>query len=147
VSTTAVAGVPLGTAADEAERRLTSTLGKPVTDPLPGCYGETGRSLTWGRLTAYLSDGAEAGEVVLRGWAVTSVATGPDVKLPFETAVGDSVAEVRAKVPSSIGETATEGEFAGSYLIRTPRAPSLFWKAPSPTGLVTDVDYMAEGCD
>jgi hypothetical protein len=147
VSSTDVAGVPVGTAGDEAERKLTEALGPPVAEALPGCYGESGRSLTWGALTAYLSDGAEGGAAVLRGWVVTSGPNSQRIALPYETAVGQTTDEVMSRVPAAEGEAVTEGPYAESFLVTTPRSSGLLWRADAKGGLVDEVAYEAEVCD
>lgn len=147
VSPTEVAGVSVGTVGDEAERELTEALGRPVTQELPGCYGESGRSLTWGALTVYLSDAAESGSVVLRGWMVTAGPNSQRIALPYETAVGQTTDQVMGRVPASEGEAMTEGPYAESFLVRTPRASGLFWRADAEGGVVEEVAYEAEVCD
>lgn len=147
VSTTDVAGVPIGTSGDEAERRLREALGRPQAQELPGCYGESGRSLTWGALTAYLSDGAEGGAVVLRGWTVTAGPNSQEMALPYETAVGQTTDEVMSRVPAAEGEAMTEGPYAGLFGVRTSRAPGLLWLADAAGGVVDEVAYEAEVCD
>lgn len=147
ISSTDVAGVPIGTAGDEAERRLTEALGRPAAEALPGCYGESGRSLTWGALTAYLSDGAEGGAVVLRGWRVTSGPNSQRIALPYETTVGQTTDEVMSRVPAAEGGAMTEGPYAESFLVTTPRARGLLWRANAEGGVVDEVAYEAEVCD
>jgi hypothetical protein len=147
VSLSAVADVAMGTAARTADRRLTERIGVPVRRELSGCNGERGHTLTWGRLVAYISDGGEGGAVVLRGWEVTAAATGPRVELPYRTAVGQATAEIRARVPEAQAETFTEGPYAGSYVITTPQAPSLFWAADAPKESVSRASYRSEVCD
>jgi hypothetical protein len=147
VSSTDVAGVPVGTAGDEAERRLTEALGRPAAQALPGCYGESGRSLTWGALTAYLSDGAEGGAVILRGWTVTSGPNSQHIALPYETAVGQTTDEVMSRVPQAEGAAMTEGPYAESFLVTTPRARGLLWRANAEGGVIDEAAYEAEVCD
>ena len=147
VTTDEVAGVPLGTAADEAERRLREVLGTPATEPLPGCYGESGRRLTWRALTAFLSDGADGGAVELSGWEVVSGAGAAAIELPYDTAVGDAVREVLARVPSSTGRVLEEGPEAGTYAVTTENADGLFWLSPDEDGVVVEASFRAESCD
>lgn len=147
VSPANVAGVRIGAPADEAAQRLTRMLGRPATQALPGCHGESGRSLTWGALTAYLSDGADGGPVVLRGWVVTSGPNSQRIALPYETAVGQRTDEVMSRVPAAEGAAVTEGPYAESFVVTTPEAPSLLWRADEEGGVVDEAAYEAEVCD
>lgn len=147
VSATEVAGVPIGTPADDAEQRLTKALGRPVKEALPGCYGETGSSLTWGSLIAFVSDGAERGDVVLRGWVVTAGPNSQRIVLPYDTAVGQTTGEVMSRVPAAEGTDVMEGPYAESFLVTTPETPNLLWRANAEGGVVDVAAYKAEGCD
>ena len=147
VTPTDVAGVRIGTSADEAEQQLTRRLGRPDTDPLPGCYGESGRFLTWDALTVYLSDRAGGGPVVLSGWTVESGPGSQRIALPYETAIGERTDVVMNKVPSSEGGVAPEGPYAESFIISTTKAVGLFWRADAEGAEVDEASYNPEGCD
>lgn len=147
VSPTDVAGVRVGTAAEETEQQLTKALGRPVVEPLPGCFSETGKSLTWDALTAYLSDGGDGGPVVLSGWTVVSGPNSQRVTLPYGTAVGQRSTEVMSKVPAAEGEVVTEGPYAESFLVTTPKAPGLLWRADAEGAVVDEAAYEPEVCD
>lgn len=137
----------VGTPAEEAEQQLTSALGRPVVEALPGCFGETGTSLTWDALTAYLSDGGDGGPVVLSGWTVVTGPNSQRIALPYGTAVGQRTAQVMSKVPAADGEVMTEGPYAESFLITTPRAVGLLWRADAEGAVVDEAAYEAEVCD
>lgn len=137
----------VGTPADEAEHQLTEALGRPVSEALPGCFGESGRSLTWGALTAYLSDGGEGGPVVLSGWTVVSGPNSQQFELPFETAVGQRTDEVMNKVPAAEGAIVAEGPYAEAFLVTTPKAVGLLWRADAEGAVVDEASYEAEVCD
>ncbi len=133
----------------EAERRLRAALGKPTeTEPLPGCYGESGRHLRWDTLTVFLSDSA-SGPVLLTGWTVGSGASRQRWRMPYDVAVGDRVREVLADVPRAEGAVPEEGENTLFFVVRTPDAPGLTWTSTTAddNGRVADVSYQAEGCD
>lgn len=147
MSPTDVAGVRLGTAADEAEVQLREVLGVPVVQDLPGCNGESGRSLTWQALTASLGDGADGGPVELSGWLVTEGTGAGDVLLPYDTTVGDSAAGVLASLPGATGEIAAEGPYAESFLITTEEAVGLLWLSPTRDGNVVEASFGAQTCD
>lgn len=139
--------MPLGTAADEAEKRLRQLLGVPVTESLPGCNGETGRRLTWKSLTAFLSDGGDGGPVELSGWLVEAGENGRSIVLPYGTAVGDAAREVLGKVPSSTGEELEEGPYAGNFVVTTEEAVELLWLSPNRNGTVDEAVFRAVTCD
>lgn len=103
--------------------------------------------MTWGALTAYLSDAGESRPVVLRGWEVTTGSNSDRLSLPYGTAVGQTTDEVAAKVPAARGEAMTEGPYSDAYLVRTTEAPGLLWRADKKGGAVDTVAYEAEVCD
>lgn len=148
VSPTEVAGVPLGIAADEAERRLRQTLGVPVRQRLQDCDGQSsGQALTWKALRVFLTDGGDGGPVVLSGWLVDAGANAKTIGLPYDTAVGDSARDVLARAPASTGETSTEGPYAGTFVVTTDEAPGLLWLAASEDGFVDEASFAAPWCD
>ena len=122
-------------------------LGVPESEELPGCYGESGRSLRWSALTAFLSDSGDGGPVTLTGWTVHDAATEQNIVLPYKTAIGDTVHEVLATVPGSIGQVSDEGPYTGTFVIRTAEAPGLIWLSPKRDGNVVEASFEAEECD
>lgn len=149
VSTTSVAGVRLGTGAEDAEQRLRSRLGTPsASEPLPGCYGESGRVLQWGALLVYLSDSA-GDEVVLSGWQVMHGASPWRLDLPYDVDVGDAMRHVLARVPGASGGVPEEGENTIWFVARTSRAPGLSWLSfrGDAGGAVDEISYNGESCD
>lgn len=147
MSATSVAGVAVGTPADEAERQLVAELGPPAADALPGCFGEAGRALTWDALTVFLSDGGGGGPVVLRGWTVGSGPGGERLALPYGTAVGQSTDEVVARVPAAAGAVREEGPYTGSFLVTSEEAPGLLWAAAREGAAVDEMSFEPEVCD
>ncbi len=148
LSTQAVAGVPLGTAAADAERRLREELGEPTrADASPGCNGETGRTLAWEQLSVFLVDD-DGQDPVLSGWSA-----GPGgrfaYRLPFGTRLGETAAATERRVPRSAGALLEEGPYAGSYVVRTREHPDLLWTAAGDTeqDLVDEVSFAAPTCD
>lgn len=147
VDTKSVAGVRLGTEANDAERRLRQALGLPVSAELPDCNGEIGRTLTWKSLTAYLSDSGNGGTVRLSGWSVEAGPTAKDIALPYDTAVGEAMREVLSKVPAATGLALEEGPYAGRFAVTTERAPGLLWLSSNQRGQVTAAAFQAVSCD
>lgn len=149
VNTKSVAGVRIGTPATEAERRLRAALGKPTsTSPLPGCYGESGRFLTWDTLTVNLSDSA-SGPVLLTGWNVERGVSRYRWRLPYDVSAGDTIRKVLANVPGAKGSVPQEGANTTWFIVHTDRARYLTWTSTTgdKNGRVADVDYNGEGCD
>ena len=140
----------MGTAADDAERRLRLVLGPPKSQPIAECTREKGRTLTWGTLTVILSDGAEGGPVTLYGWEVERGPSRFQYSLPFDAPLATSARELVRTVPGATGLLAEEGPYSGSYLVRTTRAEDLFWIAPEATddtAVVEYVTYRSHTCD
>lgn len=149
VNTTSVADVAIGTRAAEAERRLRAELGTPsMSEPLPGCYGESGQVLVWDTLVVYLSDSA-SGPVVLTGWNVVPGVSRYRWRLPYDVATGDGMRKALADVPGAVGAVPSEGENTLFFVVRTDRAPGLTWTSTTADedGRVAKVDFRGEGCD
>jgi hypothetical protein len=100
-----IAGVQFGTPAAEAERGLTSLLGAPNQTRQGGCdLGGPGKVehavyLTWGHLTAHLSDQSPAGKrqpQQLVAWDMTQGREPFDIRLPNGIKIGSSLEQVRA---------------------------------------------------
>jgi hypothetical protein len=146
-----VAGVAIGTAASEAERRLRAVLGAPTyADDEPGCNGEKGRHLIWGEgggLVVWMLDEGGAG-AALSGWAASKLRRF-DYRFPYSTRLGESAAETMRRVPRAKGMALAEGEFAGRYIVTTPERPGLVWRAARTTSRapVVAVDFNPVGCD
>jgi hypothetical protein len=148
LSAKAVAGVPVGTSADEAERRLVAAIGKPTKrDALPGCNGDKGRLLVWDRLTVFLVGEGDANPV-LNGWEARA-STRYKYRLPYRTRLGETAAATQQRVPRSSGEQAEEGPRTGSYIVTTLEQPALLWiaaggKAADP---IDEVRFQGYSCD
>ena len=147
VSVRAVDGVPMGTPADDAERRLRHSLGDADSDPLPGCEGESGRRLTWGSFSVILS-GEGTGPVALRGWSLRSGISRVRYRLPFDVVPGDAIRDVLSRVPAAAGVVG-EGETDGRYVVHTDRAPGLLWISDDKgrAGTVEEIPFNDSGCD
>jgi hypothetical protein len=148
VSLAAVDGVRMGTPAAEAERRLRQSLGDADSQPLPGCNGETGRTLTWGSFTVVLSDEGK-GPVVLRGWTLRSGISRVTYRLPYDVQPGDTMREVLDRVPGAVGVPG-EGEFDDRHLlVHTDRAPDVLWISDEKgrAGKVEEISLRGVGCD
>ncbi len=145
-----VAGVALGTAATEAERRLRDALGAPThADNEPGCNGEKGRQLIWGEgeLVVYMLAEGRAG-AALSGWSASRTQRF-DYRFPFGTQLGESAAATMRRVPGSTGELVQEADYAGSYIVYRPKKPGLVWVAMggSRRHPIAEVAYNPVGCD
>lgn len=149
LSSASVAGVPLGTEAAEAERRLAAALGPPTSsDEEPSdCNGDRGGHLAWDGLTVFLLR-EDASGLVLSGWSARASA-GYDYRLPFDTALGESAAETQRKVPGSSGTLVGEGPYPESYVVTTPEEPGLLWLADGSRvlDLIDEVTFEASTCD
>lgn len=147
VSVTAVDGVPMGTPADDAERRLRRSLGDADSHELPGCDGETGRRLTWGAFTVVLSNEGK-GPVVLRGWSLRPGVSRVSYVLPYDVQPGDAIRDVPKRVPGGVGSDG-EGPTEGRYGVHTDRVPHLLWTSDDKgrAGKVEEVSYRDFGCD
>lgn len=101
----------------------------------------------WDGLTVLLTTDVD-GVLVLSGWSAQAGA-GFDYRLPFGTAIGESAAETRRKVPGSSGVLREEGPYAESYLVTTPEEPGLLWLADGPQAddLIDEVAFEASTCD
>jgi len=144
----AVAGVPLGTPADEAQRRLVAAIGKPSgRESVLGCNGETGRLLSWAQLTVFLID-YEGANPVLSGWSAAS-SEQYAYQLPYGTRLGETAAATQQRVPRSSGEQAEEGPLTGSYIVSTPEQQALLWIAAGGTAAdpIDEVSFERLSCD
>lgn len=99
------AGVDFGTPTAEAERRLILLLGMPTGTRVGGCAlgvpanNEHARYLTWGHLTAHLSDLSRLGQrqaQQLTGWELQPGTEPFAVTLPNGINLGASLGQVRA---------------------------------------------------
>jgi hypothetical protein len=145
-----VAGVAMGTAATEAERRLQASLGRPTyADDEPGCNGEKGRQLIWGEgeLVVYMLAEGGAG-AALSGWSASRTQRF-DYRFPYGTRLGESAAAIERRVPGATGRAMTEGDYAESYVVETPNRPGLVWRAKgaSARAPIFEVAYNPVGCD
>jgi hypothetical protein len=140
----------MGTGAAAAEKALRAKLGPPRTAPIPECTGEKGRLLNWDTLQVILSDGADGGPVTLYGWSVEKGRSRFAYALPYDVPLGTPARQAVQKIPGGTGMTAEEGPYAGSYLVRTPRADGLFWissETPDDRGLIGYIAYRSATCD
>ena len=145
IDDSAVAGVPLGTPAAEAERRLVAALGPARKVALPGCNGERGFWLSWETLTVVVSDeypGEYGGGIVLAGWTVIGGPSRHTFALPFDVLPGTPVREVLSRVPEAKGMRG-EGPTDGQFLVHTAKMPDLSWLSGSfdDSGVVDDVSF------
>lgn len=143
-----VAGIPMGTPGEEAERLLRRELGPPSSvAPVPDCGGEVGRRLTWGTLTVETTDEARGGMPRMDAWNVRAGRSQLRLQLPYGISPGRSIRDVLARVPEA--KEFTLAEFPGSYSVGTPRAPSLHWSSSTgdKTGVVSEVAYRGVGCE
>ena len=149
LSSSAVADVPLGTEAADAERRLVALLGPPTSsdEELSDCNGDRSGHLAWDGLTVFLIS-EDARGLVLSGWSARA-SPGIDYRLPFDTLLGESAAETEGKVPGSSGVLLEEGPYADSYVVTTPGEPGLRWLADGPQAvdLIDEVTFEAPTCD
>lgn len=150
MTTTQVAGVRMGTDAGAAERALRARLGPPRREPIPECTGEKGWLLSWDTLQVILSDGADGGPVTLYGWSVDAGRSRFRYALPYDVALGTPTRRAVRTIPGGTGMAAEEGPYAGSYLVRTPRADGLLWisiETPHDRGVIDYVAYRSATCD
>lgn len=121
LSSTQVAGVRIGTAAPEAERRLRRTLGVPV-EHVSTCDGNTyHRTLTWGTLTAVFSRES------LQGWEVVRGVSRLHYELPYDGELGLPVRELLRRLPDGKGLPG-EGPSDGQYIV-TSASTGTIWSA------------------
>jgi hypothetical protein len=146
LSVTAVDGVPMGTPADEAERRLRASLGDADSDELPGCDGETGRRLSWGVFSVVLSNGGN-GAVVLRGWTLRHGVSRVTYALPYDVQPGDAMRDALTRVPAAV-RVDGEGSTAERTVIHTDQSPDLLWISdPAGNGDVETISFRDPSCD
>jgi hypothetical protein len=138
VSTQAVDGVVLGTAADEAERRLRHSLGDADTQTPTGCEGESGRWLTWGTFRVFLGG---KGTATLQGWTLQHGLSRVFYALPYDVQPGDVIRDAMRRVPGAAGQTKEHG-----YEFRTDRAPELSWASVDAAGDVETIAYRVPDC-
>ena len=149
LSSSAVADVPLGTEAADAERQLVASLGPPTSsdEELSDCNGDRSGHLAWDGLTVFLLS-EDARGLVLSGWSAQASA-GFEYQLPFDTQLGESAAETQRKVAGSSGALSEEGPYAESYVVTTPDEPGLVWLTDGPQAddLIDEVSFQAPTCD
>ena len=157
-SNEALAGVPLGEAADDAVELLTAVLGEPRVEAQPCLRPERrdtldqprpGRRLSWPSLTAFLTD-TPSGGAVLTGWAATAPPQQPwryDVRLPYGVRLQQPVEEVMRLLPGARSSVAQEGPDAGFLVITSPDEPAFaVTSTDGEDGVVHGAAYDAEGC-
>ena len=148
VSASAVDGVPMGTPADEAERRLRHSLGDADVQDLTGCNGGSGRRLIWGTFQVVLSD--KAGErVQLHGWSLRPGVSRVSYALPYDVQPGDAMQDVLERVPGAAGVPG-EGAYDERYfIVHTDRTPDLLWRSDEKgrSGAVEEISFRDPSCD
>lgn len=146
------AGVKFGTRTAEAQRRLTLLLGRPTEALNGGCRlggpgnEEHARYLTWGHLTAHLSDQSRAGRrqaQQLVGWDLKPGWRPFAVRLPHGIGLGASLKHVRAA--SHVIRAGLNFDESG-FLVETDSADYLF-NSKDGSGGVIEVSRNVVPCD
>jgi hypothetical protein len=141
LSESAVAGVPMGTPADQAERLLRQSLGDADED-VAICGTDSYRRLKWGSFSVLL--GNEGTGKVLRGWNLRDGVSRVFYQPPFDVQPGDAMSTVSKRVPGAVGEGPLD-----RYVVHTDRSPDLRWISTykGAGGWVDEIAFRSFDCD